>query len=190
MIKKYPRKGAAAGGLALMLSLGGCGLAYDYTDLHDRSITPGGFKGELAREYRKFALSEQKDMGDYPDASLFAVKSERAAKGEEIIPEKPRDWLAFWQVTDEGQRNLLHARGDLLREIDLARKGEILNGKASGPAARAQVRYDCWLEQVEEGYQPFDIANCESGFQASLSVLKGLNQLNSGYRAALMDVRQ
>lgn len=182
------KTGLAMGGLVLTLGLAACGSTYDYVDLHDRAITPGGFKGELSREYRKLSLYEQGEMRDYPDASLFARKSEAAALGKDVKPEQPKEWLASWEVTDEEQRNLVLARADLMAEIKKAREGEILNGKASGPAARAQVRFDCWLEQVEEGYQPGHIANCESGFQASLSVLKGLNDLNQGYRQARMDV--
>jgi OOP family OmpA-OmpF porin len=36
------------------------------------------------------------------------------------------------------------------------------------PAARAQARFDCWVEQQEEDFQPDDIQRCRDGFYAAL----------------------
>ena len=44
------------------------------------------------------------------------------------------------------------------------------NGKAKAPivAARAQLSFDCWMQEQEEGHQPNNIADCRNAFYGSV----------------------
>ena len=41
-------------------------------------------------------------------------------------------------------------------------------GKAPAIAASAQISYECWLQEQEEGHQPDDIADCRNAFYGQL----------------------
>ena len=41
-----------------------------------------------------------------------------------------------------------------------------------GPAAHAQVMFDCWMQKQEENSQPKDIGRCRAGFFAALAKLE------------------
>ncbi len=45
------------------------------------------------------------------------------------------------------------------------------NGRTTAPdaAARAQVLFDCWVEQAEENLQPDDIRDCREGFEQQVA---------------------
>jgi OOP family OmpA-OmpF porin len=49
--------------------------------------------------------------------------------------------------------------------------------KAPEAAAIAQAKYDCWIEQQEEGHQPTHIAACREDFRAALATLDDAMQV-------------
>ncbi len=169
------RIGTLVGALTGVLVLGGCGLTYDYSELRNKEIQGDDFSAQLAREYKSFALSEKDEMSDYPDAAYFAEKSERAWAGALPKPEEPGRWFVF----GSNKKKIVLAHGRLVTALRQATDLGILNGKAAGPAARAQARYDCWVEQLDEGHQPDHIQRCQSGCWAAVSVLEGLVELAS-----------
>jgi OOP family OmpA-OmpF porin len=65
------------------------------------------------------------------------------------------------------QGELAAARQRLLAALDGGGRD-----RAPPLAARAQSRYDCWLEQQEENWQVEDIATCRSQFLAAMSDLE------------------
>ena len=75
-----------------------------------------------------------------------------------MLPEDPGNWM----IGDVGE--LAAARSELM---------DALNGggreKAPADAAIAQARYDCWVEETEEGHEPDDIARCRDEFWAALA---------------------
>jgi OOP family OmpA-OmpF porin len=132
-------------------------------------MQPAGasFDGYLAREYRDFFLFEADEMYDWIDAAYFAEKALAANRHENIAPENP----AEWDIDDAHMPALVAARQNLMGAFDKGAKD-----KAPEAAAIAQAKYDCWVEQQEEGHQPTHIAACRDEFQIAMDKLDGALQ--------------
>ncbi len=128
-------------------------------------IDPSGssFSQELAADYKAFTLFEAKEMNDWPDAEVFAQKTLRANGGEAVQPEDPADW----NIAEVHRPTLAAARGKLVTALDAGGRD-----KVPDLAAEAQSKYDCWVEQQEEGHQPDHIAACRGEFEAALAKLE------------------
>jgi OmpA-OmpF porin, OOP family len=126
-----------------------------------------GFEQRLAREYRDLAIFEADEMGDWPDAEIFAGKSLRAGGGEVPMPAEAGEW----DIGNAATRSELDAaRSDLVSVLQDGR------GRAPVEAAVAQARYDCWVEQEEEGHQYDHIAACRSSYMTAMEALRGAMQ--------------
>lgn len=119
------------------------------------------FLDQLTKEYRELATSEE-DQSDWQDAKFFAEKSQTAAAGILVEP----DLLDDREVSENRRPALASAREQLLDAFD--RGGREIAGV---PAARAQIFFDCWLQEAEEDFQPADIAACRTGFENSIAAL-------------------
>ncbi len=131
-----------------------------------RATAPGGtgFSDRLAKEYKDLSLFEADQMGDWTDADFFAAKSVRAANGDVPMPTEPEKW----DIGDASVRaELQSARGEL---VGILQSGG--RDKAPAEAAVAQARYDCWVEQEEEGHQFDHIAACRASFLAAMDALR------------------
>lgn len=136
----------------------------EVAEIRDRTPAGNSFNSELAREYKTIALFEADEMYDWIDAENHATKGNMAAEGKTPLPYTPADW-----DIDSGAdlRELELARAELISILD--------NGaRQSAPreAAVAQAKYDCWVEQQEEGHQPAHIAACRDSYLAALADLK------------------
>jgi OmpA-OmpF porin, OOP family len=152
--------------LLLALIVAGCGASIDYSDLRKLDVKGEDFNSALSREYKTFALYENDEMGDWMDASHFKKKAFLVALGQNTDPEL----LEEWSLPPKGYPELASARRRLVMVLE--RGGGAIAPKT---AARAQVSFDCWVEQKEEGFQPEHINKCRKGFyRAVLSVEKGL----------------
>ena len=132
-----------------------------------RNTTPSGgtaFTQALASEYRDFTLFEADEMYDWPDADYFARKGLAAAGGEVVLPED----LANWDLPQSHVGELSDARSRLISVLDGG-------ARDSNPtvAARAQAKFDCWVEQQEENHQADHIAACRDEFLAAMEELEG-----------------
>ena len=135
-----------------------------------RSLQSGDatFGDRLAREYKELSLFEADEMGDWADADRFAAKGLRSAAGEAPMPAEPEEW----DIRDAGARGELQsARGELVAMLQGGGRE-----RAPAEAAVAQSRYDCWVEQAEEGHQFDHIAACRASFLAAMDALKGAMQ--------------
>ncbi len=131
-----------------------------------RQTRPGagdGFSQALADGYFAFADSEAQQY-DWIDSRHFAQKGLAASKGEAVVPEEPQEWDADAIPSQDPAA----ARARLMAALDAG-------GRTRNPntAARAQVNYDCWLEQLEEGWQTDHIAACHDRFEKALAALEG-----------------
>jgi len=137
------------------------------TDLDkSRTVEPAGgnaFTQALTKEYKDLAAFEADEMYDWTDAGFYARKALAAANGANVGPQDP------------AERDLPQ---DVLPEIQSTRQRLLaaLDGGAreSKPeiAARAQARFDCWLEQQEENFQHDDISACRDELLAALAELE------------------
>lgn len=142
--------------------LAGC-VGADVDKLRSADVSGGTpFTQQLASEYRALALFEGDEMADWKDADYFARKGLAAAGGETVPPTDLADWNLPAASLDE----LRTARASLLEQLDGgARDSQPME------AAMAQARFDCWVEQVEENFQPDDIAACRDEFYELLEKL-------------------
>lgn len=147
----------------ILLLIGGCGGAFDYEGLRRMEAPGDGFAARIAREYKEFALFEADEMYDWPDAAHFGEKALAAAKGAAPGPEP----IAAWRLPAELIDGMTGARRRLISVLEAgARKA------APGTAARAQARFDCWLEQQEENWQADHIKRCRDGYFAALAKME------------------
>jgi len=133
--------------------------------MRDVQATGSPFTQALTEEYRSIVAFEADEMYDWPDANYFAVKGLRAAAGEVVYPENLGNWLLPGDTADD----LAEGRNRL--SIVLERGARDLYPEL---AARAQGRFDCWIEQQEENHQPDHIAACRDDFWAALEELESL----------------
>ena len=153
-------------GMALPALMAGCssipGTTYQLDEL--RTTTPTGtpFTQALSREYLAFAQSER-DQYDWMNSQYFAAKGLKAAHGEVVPPEA----LADWSFNDK------QAEADLAASRDRLVGVLATNAPTRSPAltATAQVKFDCWVEQQDEGWQVEDIAACRNDFKAAMNAL-------------------
>ena len=100
---------------------------------------------------------------DYKDSDVFALRARAAADGADLAPEE----IAARKLPEEMAPVLTEARAQLVSALDGG-------GRESLPmeAAKAQVAFDCWMQEQEENFQPDDIAACRGGFETALTALK------------------
>ncbi len=169
MLRKFLLGGVASS--FVVLAAGSANAVIFYGDEMDRAremTTNGsGFDGYLAREYRDFFLFEADQMYDWIDADYFAEKALAAQAGSDVQPENP----AEWDIDEAHMPALTEGRQELMQAFAMGGKE-----KAPEAAAIAQAKYDCWVEQQEEGHQPTHIAACRQEFITALAALQGAMQ--------------
>lgn len=133
--------------------------------LNEAQAVGSPFIRALTDEYRAFANREMNEMFDYPDALHFARKGLAAAAGQNVMPEPISDW----NLSPHHMQELGAARGRLILAFDMG-------GREIAPAiaARAQARFDCWIEEQEENWQIDDIILCKSEFLSAMNELEAI----------------
>lgn len=123
------------------------------------------FSQGLHSGYLALAASEFSE-GDYEDSDRFARRAEAVANGQRVEPEHPitHRWIP------------LEHRADLFNGIWRLQRALRAGARewAPEPAARAQVMYDCWVQEQEENFQPDDIARCRDGFLEAMEEVEAL----------------
>ncbi len=147
------------------MSLAGCSTGYWHTsDVSTLEIIGAGFEAELAKAYKDQSVFEYYQMQDYEDAAHFAGRAKSAAAGFLVEP-------GFYEERDIDAKyipELEQAHALIINALET--KKTLKNYPL---LARAQVKYDCWLEQIEENTQPDHIAACRDDFFRALG---GLDQ--------------
>lgn len=129
-------------------------------DLNSADLSGSGFSNALAREYRDLANFEWTKMADYRDGQHFAKKGLAAAAGEMVAP----DEVASRDLPEFAVADIVSAH-DRLATALAAGAGD----RHPDVAARAQAKFDCWMEQQEENHQPDDIASCRKDFEDAIA---------------------
>ena len=155
---------------AALIALSGCTAFSSFSEveaLNDAKPVGSPFTKALAGEYREFSNNELKSMLDYPDALHFARKGLAAASGEVVLPEPVSDW----NLKDTAVQEMSAARGRLMVAFDMGARET-----APALAAKAQVKFDCWIEQQEENFRKTKEASCKSDFMSSITQLEAHQQ--------------
>ena len=139
------------------LALGGC--ASNLKDAQMAEAIGSDFQMGLIEGYKKLASMEAAEA-DWKDARDFSARVLAVAGGADVMPESP-------------SARALPADAKLEVENAQERLETILDGggrdKAGKATAMAQVGFDCWLQELEENFQPDDIANCKAMFEEGAS---------------------
>lgn len=145
-----------------------------YEELQKAEPVAGKFSVALTQEYSDFAKSEI-DQQDWPDQHYFAKKGLLSAKGGQPLPEKP----ASWSISKSDQIAFASSREDLVHWLNT-------DARQNYPArsAKAQVSFDCWVEQKEENWQKQHIDTCR---QAIGLALPEITQINFGFDRSTLD---
>ncbi|MGE4220547.1 MAG: OmpA family protein [Alphaproteobacteria bacterium] len=152
---------------AALLALGLAGCAERFTSQNDviekaAAVKPTNSYAEaLQKGYLDFARAEEK-RADYDDAYYFATKATKAAS----MDAQP-DALKSRTLSAAHTKDLEAARKRLIAVLD---GGAV--AKDGKNAAKAQVMFDCWMEEAEEDNQPADIAACRNGFEEAMKPLE------------------
>lgn len=116
--------------------------------------------------YMRLARNEYAE-GDYRDSDHFALLAGRAGRGETVDPQPVAERLpprSTWPAMPaDAATNLESARARLMAALPEGRT------RAPSETARAQVAFDCWLQEQEENFQPNDIAACRRDFEAAMA---------------------
>ena len=144
--------------LGLMtVSLSAC--MSEINTVRELSTDGDSYQGRLVSGYRDLALYEADRMYDWFDARTFARKAIAATESISIKPENPDNWSL--DDNDRPQAESAHSR--LISAISQG-----FTTRAPTSAADAQVAFDCWIEQLEEGWQLDHIAKCRNLFDAAM----------------------
>jgi len=123
---------------------------------------PEPYRAALQAELRMLAVRET-ERNDHMDAKRFMLRAEEAARAVTIWPHE----VDGYDIPPGASRDALAAsRERLILLFD--------GGRARAPKdlARAHAAYECWLEEVEEGHQPEDIAWCRERYQAAAKAVR------------------
>jgi len=151
--------------LAAVLSISACSTHEfaEVTALNESTAVGNAFTQALTSNYKEFVNSELQTFDDEADALHFSRKGLSAARGDMVMPEPITDWNLMKGQAEE----LIVARSRLVNVF--------MNGaREMQPdlSAYAQVKFDCWIEEQEENFQPDQISACKSAFMDSIAKLE------------------
>jgi outer membrane protein OmpA-like peptidoglycan-associated protein len=145
--------------VTMVAMLAGCAGA-ELEKAEKQSPVGSAFQNDLYAGYIDLSSSEYAE-GDYRDSDYFARKAMTAGTGEIVQP------------TMIKSRNLPSDKEGILtssRQRLMAAMAAGAADKASEDAARAQVMFDCWMQEQEENFQLDDIEACRTGFYEALKM--------------------
>jgi len=165
----FPIKALVAGAAALALTA--CTTVSSIDRVAEMETSGSAFTRALHAGYVELAYKEA-GFYDWVDAGFFRDKAEAAGSGEVVLPEDPN----MWNVEDEAMLAELNAeRPRLMAALDDG-------GRSERPdlAALAQTKYDCWVEEAEEGpehfgpvaaHQPREMGKCRAEYLTAMEEL-------------------
>lgn len=135
--------------------------AFDYDlDMVESKRTMGiPFMDALHKEYVILAREEDKE-DDWEDAKFFAERASRAAGGDLFGPQMVEERM----IPDDTRKEIGFARSSVINALATEK-----SGPNAAHVARAQAKFDCWLQEQEENTQPEDIAKCRSEFEEAMA---------------------
>jgi outer membrane protein OmpA-like peptidoglycan-associated protein len=126
------------------------------------TVAADPFNEALHKGYAAFAAAERAEY-DWPDGEHFARKSNAAAAGQRVLPEAVADWSVKGAAAE-----LSAARARLMAALDGGARTAY-----PADAAEAQVAFDCWIEEQEEGWEIAEIKACKDRFEAAMLRIGG-----------------
>jgi OOP family OmpA-OmpF porin len=150
----------AIGAVAALAFLAGC--VSNIQTVSSAKGTGSPFTQDLTEQYKAFTADEAGEY-DWSNANYFAKKGLAAAGGQVVQPEQ----LSDWDIPADKQADLAAARQRLVTDLD----GGARDAKPD-IAAKAQVKFDCWVEEQDENHEDDKIAACKNDTLAALDELE------------------
>lgn len=130
---------------------------------------PGGanFQQALAKEYTDLS-GQLTQQNDWVDSDYFARKSLAVSKGQDSPPEFDTNWSIPLEQPFGFRTQIRNERARLLAALDGG-------GRTNKPAvaARAQAKFDCWVERMEDDWQSAKDGPCYRDYMAAMAELLG-----------------
>lgn len=126
------------------------------------AAVPNALPQYLAREYYEMAKFENDKAYDYKASKIFTQKALMASKGKTVEPSK----ISSFDLSSERAMELTTARNELTSA--LAEQNTPDNAQS---LAKAQSRFECWIERAEEAENNDHYASCKSEFEAAMATL-------------------
>lgn len=154
-------------GACVPLMLAACstfpGSTWELEQLKAKTPVGSPFTQALTREYTAFSDAEMREY-DWLNSQYFARKGLQAADGTAVEPEDP----ASWSIDDKkAEAEIAAQRQRLIGVLKTAAPS-----RSPALSATAQVKFDCWVEQQDEGWETDAIAACRRDFLAALEALE------------------
>ena len=171
---------AGWGVLAGALALGACGeqraglpdwvdgTAWDVEKVEALPVNPDPYLAALQKGYLALGRSELAQF-DWIETRRFLAKSAAAANGVRVPPIEAAD-----RGLDRPEDDPLTQGVEKLKAY-IGSPGPML--RAAQQIGEAQVHYDCWVEQLQEGHQTEDIQNCRELFEGTMQLVIDLAAL-------------
>ncbi|MGB0697107.1 MAG: OmpA family protein [Rhodospirillaceae bacterium] len=144
-----------------------------YEELTNAQRQGSEFTRILADGYQELATSER-GKADWRDSDRWSRKGNLAAQGAIVHPELPERWdlvtLNYFPDRVDGTtwKDLYAPREELMEVFYHCGTRE----KDPQTSAAAQLAYDAWVEELEEGWESAAISGSREVFEASLAKLK------------------
>jgi OOP family OmpA-OmpF porin len=129
--------------------------------------SPASFDQALAGEYAGLATHLSQVDGDWADSDYFSRKGLAAAHGQTVVPEENSNWLVPLEVPLQTRTELATGRQRLVAVLDGGART-----RNPALAAKAQERYDCWVERMEDDWRTAVNGPCHADFVAALNELE------------------
>ena len=143
------------------LLLAGCA-GMELQKAQDMSPQGSAFNTSLYEGYVDLAASEFAEA-DYWDSDTFAMRAISAGNDQLVGPEA----IDSRALPEDKVGELMDARRRLTMALSTG-----ASERNPTEAARAQVMFDCWMQEQEENFQPEDIARCRGATLAALDLLE------------------
>lgn len=138
---------------SMFVGLGGCASSWDVAGVAEMPPTGSPFTQALHQHYVERATFEQ-GQGDWQSVRTFLDRARMAAAGTAPAPLHP----ATWGGIGASDPDLMAAHGDLVAALATTAPQD-----APDACARAQVWFEHWSEQREEGHQFDHMAESKAG---------------------------
>lgn len=147
-----------------IFALTACNAGWDLDNLRRAPMKGSAYQTALAKKYRAYSEAEAKNF-DWWSSQYFAKKGLSVAYGRNVQPENPDNW--------DVPSSMRPALGDGRAKLMAVLTPEAINEHPE-VASSAVMQYDCWVENMKDGWQGEEIDSCRSRFFDELATLEEL----------------
>jgi len=138
------------------VAISGCSVQFD--EARRAAQAGSAFDRALQTGYIQLARAELDEL-DLVDTDVFAGRALALSHGKRVPPEP----FGARKIPSAAIADLAKARARLIAALERGARDW-----APEQAAEAQLRFDCWMQEQEENFQPHDIKACRGAFMVAI----------------------